>query len=159
MSEDSTVLRKVDEAAPKPAEVDEEIFLVHIARLTRTTNIIIALRVVGQNRNDVGGVSEKGKGEEQHAQALGRFSPPVHEQLGDSRRDVRGCTEIAKDLACSIELEVVSALVVFVAAVSGNLFLDEPAQESGGADCEDNEGVEEDAPGARCKCRYRGRGV
>ncbi len=82
LHEDAEIQQEGTRAAGQPREVDEQVPAVDGAGLARTALVGRALGFERQDGEHVGQVAEAGEEEEQHAHALGRFPPPVEQELG-----------------------------------------------------------------------------
>lgn len=111
--------------------------------LTRAAFIVLALRFVGEDGQDISDVSETCKKEEEHAQSVGRLAPPVQDELRETRSDVCDGAEISKDLTRKTEVKAIlaSSIIVAMLVTSRSLLTQEPANDTSCDDHQDDDGV------------------
>lgn len=150
----------------QPARINEHIPPIHRHLLSRPT--LPRHRTKGRishDTHDIRQVPDAGKQEKQQRHALGALATPVQQDLRHARAKVEEGAQVAEDLAPDVEAEGVAALAFQLRlAVAVAATADPPAEDAGGADEDDGEGVEEDrlrGGGGRQVCgggRVRGAG-
>lgn len=134
---------KSNETASEPAQVDEDVFAVNMTSLAGSAFIVLALRFVGEDGQDISNVSETCKKEEEHAESVGCLAPPVQDELGETRSDVCDGAEISKDLTRKTEVKAIlaSSIVVAMLVASRSFLTQEPANNTSCNDHQDDDGV------------------